>query len=1624
MSRGIFRLKQVYEEQLSGQWSTREDVWLPPGPFSGKYNFSYIAGGLNNDSPGNSGATGYHQRIEKYDFASDTTSLLTNNADLDHANNDVLGRGNISSPENHYTIGGGNYYLYTSSRGLYKTSYANGTSRSFFLGDGSRSFLGASVNNTSHGYITLGATGYETSDNTTTNYRIDFSNDYAAVVEKGNLTQARKSLAGVGNQSYGYFGGGKSGNSTERLTGLSGYSTVERLDYSSDSTNMSPKGPLSGARGYVAATGNASYGYFAGGGSDVNSNVSTIDRIDYASDTATASPKGPMTDVLWGISASGTPSYGYIYGGLGNQSLPFGFVPGSTPANFWRDAATNAKSYVQRIDFSNDTATLSPKGNLQRKLYMMGSTSSQSNANTTPLTLGPNDVRENVTPQGTDFGYMIGGAVSGSNKSKIERIDYSNDTATASLKGPLSGNRKDQGATSSASFGYVTGGPAVVDRIDYANDTSATAPKGPLSAAKYRLSAVGNVDFGYFGGGQPTNSTVERLDYSNDTATAVAKGPLSVARQQLAATGNQNFGYFGGGFPPTTSVIDRIDYSNDTATASPKGPLSSGKRQISATGNADFGYFTMGGGDPVNRVDYSNDTATALQKGSVTNGQDSGSASSTTHGYFGGGNPGLSSVGRLDYSSDTTAAAAKGPLTAGTRYLCGTSSRENANPPKVPGVLEVPVSFGNFSVSNPQGTDFGHFGGGNVPRSSTVDRIDYSNDTATAAVRGPLSLARGLLGAAGNASSGYFGGGVGISHYSTVNRVNYSNDTATASTKGPLDRTGYGFGATGNIDFGYWGGGYTPSADSRVSRVDYSNDSATASPKGPLTVARRNLGATGNQSFGYFAGGSGPLSTVDRIDYSNDSATASPKGPLNAGTRKLASAGNANFGYIGGGLPPTTSAVDRIDYSNDTATASPKGPLTVARYELYATGNSSFGYFAAGYTSGGTILSLVDRVDYANDTATAVAKGPLSVARVAGQGVSSRDYGIPTTSTVNYPPGTFATFNTGYFIRGGSSPTSMQRIDYDNDTVTATIKSAVFSLNRNDVAGLSNVTHGYSAGGTPGPGATSSVERVDYANDTATAVAKGPLSIARQEINGVGNNNFGYVAAGGQFPFNTNVDRIDYSNDTATALLKSQVNTATYQYQATGNQNFGYIGGGVSGNETTVQRIDYSSDDLAAAPKGGFVNQKNNGAASGNADFGYFAGGRNPSISPDELSSVGRVDYSNDTATASPKGPLPIRVYNLGGTGNADFGYFAGGRTPSTVSTINRIDYSNDTATASPKGPLTNSPELPKGISARANGFSALGPATIINKVSIPPSSVTPQNYGYAVGSDNIVRWSFSNDSDVGVFVNTSPSYSTNDMAGTVTSTTHAYWNRQYSNSPQIHRLDYANDTANPVQVGSLISNKTGAAGVHNADYGYWCGGIEYPGGSSFTPTSSVQRLDFSNDSANAVAKGNLSEARRNFRGVGNMNNGYLIGSGTLLTKIDFSNDTATSTSIGTGGPQGSNYTVQGSGNLDYGWLSGYGGPSYSAVLRLDYANDTGGLSPRGPLMIPPYSRNNGATGNRHQGYVHGGFQNGSIKSIMNKIVYANDTVTAQFKKTLFLCPGYDFYDGNSFSAAQNGLPQ
>ena len=60
-----------------------------------------------------------------------------------------------------------------------------------------------------------------------------------------------------------------------------------------------------------------------------------------------------------------------------------------------------------------------------------------------------------------------------------------------------------------------------VDKIDYSNDTATAVEKGPLSSARNQIAATGNSSFGYFS--NATSGAVDKFDYSNDTATAVEK---------------------------------------------------------------------------------------------------------------------------------------------------------------------------------------------------------------------------------------------------------------------------------------------------------------------------------------------------------------------------------------------------------------------------------------------------------------------------------------------------------------------------------------------------------------------------------------------------------------------------------------------------------------------------------------------------------------------------------------------------------------------------------------------------------------------------------------------------------------------------------------------------------------------------------------------------------------------------------------------------------------------------------------------------------------------------------------------------------------------------------------------
>ena len=135
-----------------------------------------------------------------------------------------------------------------------------------------------------------------------------------------------------------------------------------------------------------------------------------------------------------------------MYSSFGTGNSNFGyFAGGQTPL----------RSTIDRLDYSNDTATTSPKGPLDDDLGFGAGLSSQSDRKNIPDNIPTIISKENVTPQGTDFGYFGGGQSFGSNPSDIstvDRIDYSNDTAAASAKSQLSIGKKYLAATGNGFF--------------------------------------------------------------------------------------------------------------------------------------------------------------------------------------------------------------------------------------------------------------------------------------------------------------------------------------------------------------------------------------------------------------------------------------------------------------------------------------------------------------------------------------------------------------------------------------------------------------------------------------------------------------------------------------------------------------------------------------------------------------------------------------------------------------------------------------------------------------------------------------------------------------------------------------------------------------------------------------------------------------------------------------------------------------------------------------------------------------------------------------------------------------------------------------------------------------------
>ena len=402
-----------------------------------------------------------------------------------------------------------------------------------------------------------------------------------------------------------------------------------------------------------------------------------------------------------------------------------------------------------------------------------------------------------------------------------------------------------------------------------------------------------------------------------------------------------------------------------------------------------------------------------------------------------------------------------------------------------------------------------------------------------------------------------------------------------------------------------------------------------------------------------------------------------------------------------------------------------------------------------------------------------------------------------TDADVYLTPSPFrgSTWSKAYWCGGDDTEGYRQRFDFASDTTTMTIAAyhpSVRTMNWvvERGAGAGNANYGFIAGGdaaTPG-GTTyagSLVQRIDYANDEDNSTYRGILTVGVRYNTAVGTQDHGYFCGGinsvyAPSPiYYSTISRITYAND-SNAVAKGNLNNGVTAGAATGNQSYGYFGGGSSNvpsptaKRTWVDRIDYSNDTATATPKGPLLVVRQLPGCTGNASYGYWAGGASE---PSTVATTDRVDYSNDTATATPKGALSTPTYAIAATGTASYGYFGGGKSPSNCTTNDRLDYSSDTSAMVPKGQLVHATAYSQAVGAQCWGMTT---GTIQNN------------------PDTIIR---------------------NEGGGSPETSMHGYW--LCNPGSTVSRLDFTNDTQNCSPKGDLIKTEHYMGATGNANHGY-----------------------------------------------------------------------------------------------------------------------------------------------------------------------------------------------------------
>ena len=602
------------------------------------------------------------------------------------------------------------------------------------------------------------------------------------------------------------------------------------------------------------------------------------------------------------------------------------------------------------------------------------------------------------------------------------------------------------------------------------------------------------------------------------------------------------------------------------------------------------------------------------------------------------------------------------------------------------------------------------WGGYPSPVRFSTDRISFVTDTA-ARVPGNNNESREGTVLTSSLTAGYTSGGSGgPGSLSNTEKITYSTESySLLPSSANLSFAKYEHMAGGNSTQGYYVGGLTHGGSyptrSSTDKITYSNDTMNRLPganQPSSTYPSRKGSALSATTHGYFGGGGQPSqSSMDKMVYSVETLNLTPTAFLSTpGAR--ARAGSNSFGYFQSGI-----LIEKLTYSTDTLERIPGANLSISRSSNAGTGGPSAGYFIAG--SG---KSDMEKVNYATDTPSAIPSN-LPAIRYQVGGISAFDCGAenivkptPTPSATLFQEGP----NAGYIMGGLDAPgdkfSSTDKLNFSTDTTTLS-PSANSTFSGVIESGATHSTSaGYRGGGRVNDGTPSSrVEKLTFSSESIALVpTAGNLSSSRYVVAGTSSPAAGYFGGGKEPSSTSRMDKLTFSDDTTALTPGANLTSVKDSIGAAGNTTHGYFGGGKnpsnSSGVTTMDKLNYTNDTTAAVPGAALTGARYLLSAIGNDTQGYFGGG-NPGPNGQITD---KLTYATDTTAATPSALVGSgERLQYATTGNIENGYFCGGSYP-TQSTTAKLVYSTDTATATPSAFLTADKNRVTGTSSRMDG--------------------------------------------------------------------------------------------------------------------------------------------------------------------------------------------------------------------------------------------------------------------------------------------------------------------------------